>query len=43
MQPGFNNEIIFTNALNADFVKDRSNSSGVIQISVVSSSGFVVA
>ena len=43
MQPGFNNEIIFTNAFNADFVKDRSNSLGVIQISIVSSSGFVVA
>lgn len=37
------NEIIFRDAINADFVKDRTQSSGSIQVSVVSSGGFVVA
>ena len=40
---GYMSEIILTNAMNADFVKDRTKSAKAIQISIVSQNGFVVA
>ena len=43
MKANYENQIIFTNVINADYVKDRSASSSALQISVVSSGGFVVA
>lgn len=43
MKANLENQIIFTNVINADYVKDRSASSSAMKISVVSSGGFVVA
>ena len=43
LSSGILSEIILTNAVNSDFVKDRSKSDEAIQISIVSESGFVIA
>lgn len=36
LEKGYLSEIILTNAINADFVKDRKQSTKAIQISIVS-------